>query len=178
MKKITIISLSLLLVGCAVGEEKIEDTSTSEENIIVEADEDALITGSLKLTAAQGYVSQDNYETPHTYIIDIDNDEVYVDYYEEGFTEEEREMISTMSEEELDEYFAEQPIYEAPIYDITSLEATKDSISFDYGEEAIVFTALSDSYYETEEGVRYLIQENVTIDDYIEFSFNGYISDQ
>lgn len=145
MKKYVLFIFSIFLVGCGAEE----------------------ITGNFKLTAAQGYVNQDNYETPHTYVIDRDREEVYVDTYIEGFTDEEREAIENMSSEEFDEFIDSRPVPEDPLYEIKMLDATKEKIILEYEDERIEFTALSDSYFKAEDGTQYIIEEASSIDAYL-----------
>lgn len=168
MKKVIVLLLSILLVGCAMEEEKMEEAEVSEVNETIEE-----LPAHFKLSAAQGYVPETDYETPHTYVIEADSNKVYVDIRSEGFTDEERERITSMSEEELEEYFDNQPVYEEPIYDVTSLDATTKEILLEYEEETIVFTGISDTYYETEKGTRYIIEEHVSIDMYRDSFLGG-----
>lgn len=166
MKYSIIIILSILLVGCAVSQENVEEKLMNEEVTIGETNENEALASSFKLSAAQGFVKDDNYEVPHTYIIDPDKLEVFVHYQEEGFTDEDREMITNMSDEEAEEYSSNQPEYEEPIYGITFLEAKKDEIVMEYEGEQVVFIALSDSYYKTEARTQYIIEDGVTISNY------------
>lgn len=144
MKKVVFLLFSLLLAGCGAEQ----------------------ITGSFKLTAAQGYVSDDNYETPHTYIIDSMSELVYVDRNEAGFTTEELEAMKSMSEEEVAEFVESKPVFEEPLYDIQFLDATKEEIILEYEGERVEFTALSDSYFEGEDGTQYVIEYDSTIEEY------------
>lgn len=130
------------------------------------------ITGNFKLTAAQGFVYQDNYETPHTYVIDRNREEVYVDTYIEGFTDEERAAIEEMTTEEFDEFLDSQPVIEDPLYEIKLLDATKEKIILEYEDERIEFTALSDSYFKAEDGTQYIIEEGSGIDAYLTRNMN------
>lgn len=116
------------------------------------------------LKAAQGYVNSDNYVTPHTYLVDTYRTEVYVDTHEEpsGLTPE--EIIENAEKEEIVE-----SIY--PIFEIDTLDVYDDSFSLQYESKIIEFTALSDSYYENEEGVRYILDSHEGIDNYIESFF-------
>ena len=161
MKKYLTLLIPLFLMGCAVGEEVTPD---GEE--VVEAEETA--PASFKLTAAQGYVDIDNYDIPHTYVIDSENNEVYVDKNIQGMTDEEREILTSMSDEAAEEYFANQPVVEESRYDATLLKVTEDEILIEYEDESLVFISLSESTYEAEDGTRYTIEEDMTIDDYLE----------
>lgn len=116
------------------------------------------------LEAAQGYVNSDNYETPHTYIVDTYRNEVYVDTYEEpsGLTPE--EIIENAKNQEVVE-----SIY--PIFEIDALDVDEDTFSLQYDSKIVEFTALSDSYYENKEGVRYILDSHKGIDNYIESFF-------
>lgn len=146
MKKILLLLFTVLLAGCG-----------SES-----------ISGTFTLEAAQGFVNHDNTETPHTYVIESDTNQVYVDTYSESFTDEELEAFRAMSAEERAEYFENQPIAEEPLYDLTVLEATKDEIILEYEDERVIFTALSDSYFKTEDGTQYVIEYNsLDIQDYL-----------
>lgn len=118
------------------------------------------ITGTFTLEAADGFVYQTNYETPHTYIIESNNEKVFVERYVEGWSDEEREAFSTMTAEERDEFIDNQPVVENPIYVITVLDATKDKIVLEYDDERLVFTTLSDSYFKDEDGIWYIIKYN------------------
>lgn len=145
MKKIALLLFSLFLVGCGAEE----------------------MTGSFKLTAADGYANRSSaVGTPHTYIIDTDSQEVFVDVIQEGFTQEDLEAIDNMSEEEFADFINNQPIYEEPLYPIDFLEATKDEIILEYEGERETFTALSETYFEREDGMRYVIEYDSSIEDY------------
>lgn len=170
MRKIINLSVLIVLSGCTVGQG--DQPATDQEEATAE---NTPLTGSFKLEAAQGYVPHSDSETPHTYVIDTDKNEVYVDINPEGFTEEELERITNMTEEEADEFFSSQPEYEEPIYDIMHLEAAIDSILLEYEGEAVQFTALSDSYYETEDGTRYILEEDVSIEEYVDSFYEAYI---
>jgi hypothetical protein len=116
------------------------------------------ISGSFKLSAAPGYVNpQTEFEMPHTYIIDTESKQVYVDHHHDS---------SGMTPEEIIENAEELPVYEEPLYEITSLNATNEEIILEYEEEQVEFTALSDSYFETEDGTRYVIEHGSTLEDY------------
>ena len=104
--------------------------------------------------------------TPHTYIINTDSKEIFVDIIQEGFTQEDLEAIEEMSEEEFADFINNQPIYEEPLYTIDFLEATKDEIILEYEGERETFTALSETYFEREDGMRYVIEYDSSIEDY------------
>ena len=145
MKKLILIVFSLFLVGCGTEE----------------------MTGSFKLSAAQGYVnSESDIGTPHTYIIDTSKNEVYVETFEEAFTAEDLEAIEEMSDEEFADFIDSQPVYEEPLYEISFLEATVDEIILEYEGERVEFTSLSDSYFEREDGNRFVIEYDSSIDEY------------
>lgn len=118
------------------------------------------------LKAADGYVNHDNYTTPHTYIVDTYQNEVYVDVYEEpsGLTPEEIIENAKNADE------AEESIY--PIFEVESLSAKEDSFTLQFDSKTVEFTALSESYYENEEGVRYILEPHSGIDKYIESFFD------
>lgn len=145
MKKYVLFLFSIFLIGCGAEE----------------------IDGNFELTAAQGFVGQNNYETPHTYVIDRNQEKVYIDTHLEGFTDEEREAFESMSSEEFNDFINNQPVPEEPLYAITLLEATKEEIVLEYEGERVVFTALSDSYYKTEDGTQYVIEVSNGIDAYL-----------
>lgn len=145
MKKLILIVFSLFLVGCGTEE----------------------ITGSFKLSAADGYQNRPSaVGTPHTYIIDTNSKEVFVDVIEEGFTKEDLEAIEEMSEEEFADFINNQPIYEEPLYAIDFIEATKDEIILEYEGERETFTALSETYFEREDGMRFVIEYDSSVEDY------------
>lgn len=85
---------------------------------------------------------------------------------EEGFTKEDLEAIEEMSEEEFADFINNQPIYEEPLYAIDFIEATKDEIILEYEGERETFTALSETYFEREDGMRYVIEYDSSIEDY------------
>ena len=118
------------------------------------------ITGTFTLNAAQGYVNHDNTETPKLYIVERNNNKVFVDKNSEGFPEEVLAVWDEMSPEERAEFIDNQPVQEDPIYDITSIEATKDEIVLEYENEQVVFTALSESYFKADDGTQYIIEYN------------------
>ncbi len=145
MKKMMLLLFTVVLAGCGAEE----------------------ITGSFMLSAAPGYVSSESdIGTPHTYIIDTTENKVYVETFEEGFTEEDLEAIEEMSEEEFADFINSQPVYEEPLYEIRFLEATVEEIILEYEGERAKFKALSDSYFEREDGNRFVIEYDSSIEEY------------
>ena len=136
MKKIVVLLFTLLLAGCGAEQ----------------------ITGTFMLTAAQGYVQEDNFETPVMYIVERNNDKIYVDKNRRGFTDEDRAAMEEMSPEEFADFIDNQFTEEDPIYDIISIEATTEEIVLEYEGEQVVFTALSDSYFKADDGTQYIIE--------------------
>lgn len=159
-KKIVVLTL-LVLTGCSITPDN-DTENTSIDTATLSAEE--LTASPFILIAAQGYVNTDNYATPHTYLVDSYRNQVYVDKYEEpsGLTPE--EIIENAEKEE-----AVESIH--PIFEIDSLDVEGDSIRLQYDAELVEFTALSDSYYEDQKGVRYIIDSHEGIDDYIENFF-------
>lgn len=150
IKKFMLI-FTLMLVGCSA--EYVTDTEKSEETTTT------LTTSSFILRAADGYVHHDNYETPHTYVVDTNRNEVYVDINEEpsGLTPEEIiENVENASDE-----------YTPPIFEIEALNVENDFINLQYDSKNVDFTVLSDSYYEDQDGIRYIIEPYSGIDTYI-----------
>ena len=142
---------TLLLVGCSA--ENVTDAEKSEE----------AATTSFILRAADGYVRHDNYKTPHTYVVDINRNEVYVDINEEP---------SGLTPEEIIENAENKPEeYTPPIFEINVLSVEEDFINLQYDSKNVDFTAISDSYYEDQEGIRYIIESYSGINAYIN-SFN------
>jgi|SRR5690625_1731767 len=165
MKKILIIFTVFLLTGCAATQENSDGIEENEVNDVAEAEnEENLpdVTENFKLVAAPGYVKPGNTTDPRTFVVDVDTKEVYVETSVEGFTEEELELIESMTAEEADEHFGFSE-YEEPLYEIDHIEITDDSIVLEYNDETVVFEALSESYYETENGIRYIIEGNESI---------------
>lgn len=149
-KKIMLV-FTLLLVGCSA--ENVTDAEKSEE----------AATTSFILRAADGYVRHDNYKTPHTYVVDINRNEVYVDINEEP---------SGLTPEEIIENAENKPEeYTPPIFEINVLNVEEDFINLQYDSKNVDFTAISDSYYEDQEGIRYIIESYSGINAYIN-SFN------
>lgn len=136
MKKIVVLLFTLLLAGCGAEQ----------------------ITGTFTLDAAQGFISEDNYETPKKYIIERNYDKVFVGKNEQGFTDEELAAMAEMAPEEFKEFIDNQSVAEDPIYDITMIEATTEEIVLEYEGERVVFTALSESYFKADDGTQYVIQ--------------------
>lgn len=162
MNKKNLLLVLLILTGCSIT----PDTDTEnfvEDTPVLSAEKQ--IESTFILTAAPGYVKLDNYDTPHTYLVDIDRNEVYVDIYEEptGLTPE--EIIENAEKNEDIEEFID------PIFKIKSLDATADTFVLQYNSKIIEFTVLSDSYYKDQDGVRYIIDSYSGIEDYIENSF-------
>lgn len=150
LKKIMLV-FTLLLVGCSA--ENVTDAEKSEE----------AATTSFILRAADGYVRHDNYKTPHTYVVDINRNEVYVDINEEP---------SGLTPEEIIENAENKPEeYTPPIFEINVLNVEEDFINLQYDSKNVDFTAISDSYYEDQEGIRYIIESYSGINAYIN-SFN------
>lgn len=146
LKKIMLV-FTLLLVGCSA--ENVTDAEKSEE----------AATTSFILRAADGYVRHDNYKTPHTYVVDINRNEVYVDINEEP---------SGLTPEEIIENAENKPEeYTPPIFEIDVLNVEEDFINLQYDSKNVDFTAISDSYYEDQEGTRYIIESYSGIDTYI-----------
>ena len=161
MNKKHAVIILLILTGCAktadVGIEK--DTNDSSNPLL-----EKQTTSPFILKAAQGYVNTNNYSTPHTYLVDTYRDEVYVDTYHEpsGLTPE--EIIENADKQE-----AVESVH--PIFEIDALTVEEDSFSLEYDAELVEFTALSDSYYEDQEGIRYILESHAGIDQYIESLF-------
>lgn len=154
----SLIGVTAILAACSIGSE-----TSIKDNSSVSVEEQ--IATPFILKAADGYVNHDNYTTPHTYVIDTYQNEVYVDVHEEpsGLTPEEIiEQAKNADEEE--------SIY--PIYDLESLSAKEDSFTLQFDSKTVEFTALSESYYENEEGVRYILEPHSGIDKYIESFFD------
>lgn len=136
MKKMIVLLFVLLLAGCGAEQ----------------------ITGTFTLDAAQGFISEDNYETPKKYIIERNYDKVFVDKNVQGFTEEELAAMAEMTPEEFKEFIDNQSVAEDSIYDITLIEATTEEIVLEYEGERVVFTALSESYFKADDGTQYIIE--------------------
>lgn len=149
MKKFLFILLSILFVGCAAEQEE------------------EVMQGTFMLKAESGYIAPENEEDAVVYIIDTYMDEVYVDGKGKTFTREEREKFETMTSEER-EALIKPVAVDGPTYKIKSLEITEKTIVLSYAEEFVEFTALSDSYFETESGVRYQFIEDASVLDYEE----------
>ena len=145
MKKIVVLLITFLLAGCGAEE----------------------ITGTFTLDAAPGFIREDNYETPKKYIIERNYDKVFVDKNVQGFTDEELAAMAEMTPEEFKEFIDNQSVAEDPIYDITMIEATTEEIVLEYEGERVVFTALSESYFEADDGTQYIIEyDSPSIADY------------
>lgn len=149
MKKLVVLLFSIVLAGC--GAES--------------------LTGSFKLEAAQGYVTNShNTHVPRTYIIDTLNEKVYIEKIDGGYTDEELAAMEDMTDEEFSDFVKSiadnNPVYEEPLYDLTFLEATKDEIIIEYEGERVEFIALSDSYFKTEDGIQYVIEYDSTVEEF------------
>lgn len=70
IRKLISVLYLFLLVGCSIEEAA---TDTPEQTMTIPENT------SFILRAADGFVSHSNYETPHTYIVDVKRNEVYVD---------------------------------------------------------------------------------------------------
>ena len=158
----SLIGATTILTACSIDSET--DIGNAAENISSVSVEKQIGTPFI-LKAADGYVNHDNYTTPHTYIVDTYQNEVYVDVYEEpsGLTPEEIIENAKNADEE-------ESIY--PIYEVESLSAKEDSFTLQFDSKTVEFTALSESYYENEEGVRYILEPHSGIDKYIESFFD------
>lgn len=163
MKGVILILLSLLLSGCAIEQEKVDN----DMPINGIRDQEEIITGTFMLQAEPGYISADNEKDAEVYIIDTDNNEVYVSGKGRSYTVEELERFEEMTPEEIDEFIGSEEA-EDPLHDIKSLDATRDSIILEYEDEKVEFTALSKSFFETDSGVRYRLEENTSISAYEE----------
>lgn len=162
MNRKNLLLVFLALTGCSITPET--DKGNILDDIPVMSAEKQT-ESTFILTAAPGYVKFDDYDTPHTYLVDIDRNEVYVDMYEEptGLTPEEI-IENAEKSEEIEEYVH-------PIFEIESLDTTADSFVLQYNSKSVEFTALSDSYYEDQDGIRYVIDSYSGIEDYIENYF-------
>lgn len=160
MKNKTLLFILLILTGCSIN--PATDAENSEDASTISSTEQQR-DSTFILEAVQGYVKLNDYTTPHTYIVDTDRNEVYVDVYEEisGITVEEIIENADKAGEELTE----------PIYEIEAFEFEDDSFRFQYDSKMVEFTALSETYYEDQDGVRYTIDSHSGIDDYIESFF-------
>lgn len=160
MKNKTLLFILLVLTGCSIN--PATDVENSEDASTISSTEQQR-DSTFILEAVQGYVQLNDYTTPHTYIVDTDRNEVYVDVYEEisGITVEEIIENADKAGEELTE----------PIYEIEAFEFEDDSFRFQYDSKMVEFTALSETYYEDQDGVRYTIDSHSGINDYIESFF-------
>lgn len=136
MKKILLLLFTILLTGCGAEQ----------------------ITGTFTLDAAQGYVSHTDFETPTKYIIEQNQEKVYVPVNNKGLTDEELDAWDDMSLEEKEELMVSSLLVEDPTYDITFIEATTDEIVLEYEGKRVHFTGESESHFITDEGIRYVIQ--------------------
>lgn len=152
MRKIIALLFTLLLAGCGADS----------------------ISGTFTLEAAQGYVTRDDAETPYRYIIESENNQVYVARNGLVFTAEELAALDEMTPEKQHEFFGSRPEPAEPLNEITFLEATKEEIILKYDDERVVFTALSDSHFEDEDGIRYLIEyDSLDIQEYSDSLLNN-----
>ena len=156
MKNKTLLFILLILTGCSINPQS--DVENSEDTSTISSTEQQMDSIFI-LKAVQGYVKLNDYTTPHTYIVDTDRNKVYADVYEEisGITVEEIIENADKAGEGLT----------APIYEIEDFELRDDSFSFQYDSKIVEFTALSGSYYENQDGVRYTIDSHSGIEDYI-----------
>lgn len=152
------------LTGCSIEPEKIENDRTEEIGV-----QEQLLTGTFSLQAEPGYISAKNDRDAEIYIIDMNNDEVYVQGKGKAYTAEDLERLDEMTAEEKSDFFDSQEV-EDSLHEIKALKATKDLIVLEYDDEIVEFTALSDSFFETDTGVRYRFEENASIPTYEEIS--------
>lgn len=159
MKNKLFVLFSFLLVGCAIEEKNnpVDEETTQEQS--------QEFTETFMLKVDPTYMPKDNDTDAEIYIIDPNNMEVYVQGTDRSYTKEELEMIEEMTDEELDEFFDDGPV-EDSIRKIKTLKATREEIVISYDDVELIFTALSDSYFEIESGIRYKIEENTSISDY------------
>lgn len=160
MRSFIVVLLSLLLVGCAIEPEKVENNTNNQSSV-----QEGNLTGTFMLKADLGYISADNDRDAEIYIINTDNNEVYIAGKGKKYTKEDLERLQSMTEEEIDEFIGPE---EDPLFKIISLEATRDLIVLEYEEETVNFTALSNSIFESDSGVRYQLEENTSIAEYEE----------
>lgn len=167
MKKSIILLFCAFLVGCAVEPEK----KVSEENNHIEESEEK-ISGSFMLKADPAYIKGKKADEVEVYIIEQDNNQVYVKDNLGQLTEEQLEKMKEMEEEsesmtaeEIDEVIGIEEA-EDPIHEIKYLDTNREMIILEYEDKKIEFIALSPSVYETEAGVRYGLVENTSISAY------------
>lgn len=159
MKNKLLVVFSFLLVGCAIEEKNnpVDEEMGQEQN--------QQLTETFMLKVDPTYMPKNNDTDAKVYVIDPTNMEVYVEGIDRSYTKEELEMIEEMTDEELDEFFNDGQV-EDPIKKIKTLKATREEIVISYDDVEVVFTALSDSYFEIESGIRYEIEENASMPSY------------
>lgn len=160
MKRL-LIAISLLLVGCA-SNEKMTDNRSNQHSVQEQSDE---LPATFMLEADPSYLPPDNEQDAVVYIVDQHINKVHVRVPGKSFTEEELEQIDGMTAEEIDELIGLEE-EEDPLHEIKYLEATRDFIVLEYTDERCEFTALSESVFENEAGIRYYLEENASISDY------------
>lgn len=151
-KLISLFSL-LFLIGCSV-----EDASESEQsNQNINIPENT----SFILRAAEGFVKHTNYETPHTYVVDRERNEVYVGIYSEP---------SGLTPAEIIEQAQNDPVeQEHPIFEIEFLTIEDNNITLEYDTHHLEFITLSKSYLKDQNNIWYTIDPYASgIDGYIQ----------
>lgn len=133
--------LSLLLTGCAIEPEKVENNPNDQVSV---QEQEENLAGTFMLQAESGYISADNNRDAEIYIINTDNNEVYIAGKGKKYTKEDLEQLQSMTEEEIDEFIGPE---ENPLFKIIFLEATRDLIVLEYEEETVTFRALSNSIF-------------------------------
>ena len=152
---------SLFLVGCTV----VEDSS-QENNETAFQEQENKLTGTFMLKAEHGYIQPDNEEDAKVYIINTTENTVHIEGQGKSFSREDREIMGEgLVGEEMEELFGEIEVSE-PEHDLTYLEATKYLIVIEYEDQRVEFTGLSESFFESESGIRYRIEENTSVSDY------------
>lgn len=161
MRKWLVALSSLMLFACAAKEKNAESLEDREQ--VEESSEE--IADTFMLKADRSYLfSGDNEEEVGVYVIEGPKNRVYVQVEEEPYSEEDLAKMAEMTEEELDEFIG--PEVEEPIYELKHLEMSQEKIVLEYEDKIVELTALSDSVFENESGVRYELEENVSIAEY------------
>lgn len=151
--------LTIILAGCSI--EEIQDNNEAE----MQGDSIEL-TGTIELQAEPGYIKPDNEEDASVYIINTHANTVYIDGKGKSYTKDDLENIGeSMTGEELEEMFGNMEA-DDPEHEITFLEATKDEIILEYDDKRIVFTGLSDSFFQSDTGIHYRITGNTSVSEY------------
>lgn len=179
MRYILIVLLSFTLFACSSGDEQREDAPTVEEpestetpeTDTVETDEAVIdkdrLTSSYLLEIAPGYEAPA--DAPRLLIIDPIKKEMHVSGETGISLDNEDDLPETLTAQDLTDLTEAEAEGVRGLIDIIEYyEVTDNQIIIGYQGKTREFTARSASYFELEDGAQYILEPNVSLDEFIQ----------